>query len=229
VDHDFALLNADLAGLAKKLADTELSASTILEHAKAFKRLIEICEEYEETKTCRQSQSTRPIVSEQKEEIQATIIRAELYLRNMKMAQDSLQSLSAVLYNRINKQDTDSMKTIAVVTLVFLPATFVSAVFSTGVFNFHASESSDHPRTISKYGWVYLLVCLLSTTLTLVSWVCWYRWGRVWLEKLKFSKIHSDGRKKNPEDSVEARRDSKPSLSQMFSTQDQNETDLEAS
>ncbi len=68
--------------------------------------------------------------------IHATIIRAELYLRHVKMAQTSLQSLSAVLYNRINKQDTDSMKTIAVVTLVFLPATFVSAIFSTGVFNF---------------------------------------------------------------------------------------------
>jgi Mg2+ and Co2+ transporter CorA len=44
------------------------------------------------------------------------------------MSQDVLQSLTAVLYNRINKQDADSMKTIAVVTLVFLPATFVSAV-----------------------------------------------------------------------------------------------------
>jgi hypothetical protein len=98
------------------------------------------------------------------------------------------------------------MKTIAVVTLVFLPATFVSAIFSTGIFNFHVSEPSDQPRVISKYGWVYLLACLLSTTLTLVSWVCWYRWGRVWLEKLKFSRINSDDRK-IPSKSTEARQD----------------------
>jgi Mg2+ and Co2+ transporter CorA len=206
VDHDFTLLNADLAGLAKKLADTELSASTILEHAKAVQRLVKICEEYEEVNTPGQSQSAGRLVSEQNEEIQSTIIRAELYLRNMKMAQDVLQSLSAVLYNRINKQDTDSMKTIAVVTLVFLPATFVSAIFSTGIFNFHVSEPSNQPRVISKYGWVYLLACLLSTTFTLVSWVCWYRWGRVWLEKLKFSRIHSDERE-IPSKGTEARQD----------------------
>lgn len=121
------------------------------------------------------------------------------------------------------------MKTIAVVTLVFLPVTFVSAVFSTGIFNFHASESPDNPRTISKYGWVYLLVCLLSTSLTLISWVCWYRWGRVWLEKLKFSKIHSDG-KKNPIGGAEAHHDSKPSLSQTLfekRKQAEKETDPE--
>jgi hypothetical protein len=194
-DHDLTLLNADLAGLAKRIADSELSASTILGQAKAFQRIVGICEESESSNPTGQRQSTRPIVSEQKEEIEATIIRGELYLCNMKMAQNVQQSLSAVLYNSINKQDTDSMKTIAVVTLVFLPATFVSAIFSTGIFNFHASEPGDQPRTISKYGWVYLLVCLLSTTLTLVSWECWYRWGRVWLEKLKFSRIHSSGKR----------------------------------
>jgi hypothetical protein len=119
VDHDFALLNADLAGLAKKLADTELSASTILEHAKALQRLVGYCEDYEALNARGQRSSAEPIFSENKEEIQATIIRAELYLRHVKMAQTSLQSLSAVLFNRINKQDTDSMKTIAAVTLGF--------------------------------------------------------------------------------------------------------------
>jgi hypothetical protein len=187
VDHDFALLNADLAGVAKKLADTELSASTVLEHAKGLQRLIGICEDYQAV-----GQPNRQPASEQREEVHATIVRAELFLKNTKMAQDVLHSLSAVLYNRISKQDTDSMKTIAVVTLVFLPATFVSAIFSTGIFDFHASESPDNPRTVSKYGWIYLLSCVLSTVLTLFSWICWYRWGRVWLEKLQFSRIHSD-------------------------------------
>jgi hypothetical protein len=194
IDHDFTLLNADLAGIVKKVADTELSASTVHEHAKSIQRLIEICEDLQSS-----SSATSRIFCEQREEIQSTIIRAELYLKHMKMTRDVLQSLTAVLYNRISKQDTDSMKTIAVVTLVFLPATFISAVFSTGIFNFHASESSDNPRTVSRYGWVYLLACVLSTVLTLISWSCWYRWGRVWLEKLNFSRIHSysGGRKRS--------------------------------
>jgi len=148
IDYDFALLNADLAGISKKVADSVLSASTILEHAKCLQRLVSVCEEYETVKLPGQNQPASQLLSEQREEIQATILRSELYLKHMQMAQSLLQSLTAVLYNRISKQDTDSMKTIAVVTLVFLPATFVSAVFSTGIFNFQASEPPDRPRTI---------------------------------------------------------------------------------
>ena len=36
------------------------------------------------------------------------------------------------------------MKTIAVVTLVFLPATLVSTAFSAGVFNFQANPGKQH-------------------------------------------------------------------------------------
>lgn len=110
------------------------------------------------------------------------------------MTQDVSQSLTAVLYNRINKQESQSMKAIAVVTLFFLPATFVSAVFSTGIFNFQVSDPLDKPRTISKYDWVYLLTCVLSTIFTLLSWIFWYRWGRVWLERLKFFSVTCAGK-----------------------------------
>ena len=127
--------------------------------------------------------------TEQKEEIQAVITRAEVYLKHSKMIQDVLRSQEALLYNRINKQDTQSMKTIAVATLVFLPGTFVSAIFSTGIFNFQASEPPNEPKTISKYGWIYLLSCILSTIITLVAWLGWYCWGRTWLEKLEFHNI----------------------------------------
>lgn len=191
VSYDFGLLNADLAGIAKQIADTELSSSTMMEQAKSLQRLVKICEACEADSD--PSQKHPRGLPEQDEEIQATITRAELYLKHTKMIQDVLQSLTAVLYNRINKQDTGAMKTIAVVTLVFLPATFVSAVFSTGIWNFHASEPQDHPKTVSKHGWVYLLVCILSTSLTILSWVCWYRWGRHWLEKHEFSRMQRSG------------------------------------
>lgn len=197
MDYDFALLNADIAGVSKKVADTELSASTIVEHANSLQRLTLICDSIEN--------KTDHVISERQEELRSTIIRGELFLKHLKMTHDVLQNLTAVLFNRINKQDTDSMKTIAVVTLVFLPATFVSAVFSTGIFNFHASEEPGQEKTVSKYGWVYLLTCLLSTFLTLGSWICWYRWGRLWLEHLKFSRIQSSVKGGRPVGDVSAR------------------------
>jgi hypothetical protein len=79
----FEILNADLAGLAKKTADTELSAATILEHAKSLQRLIQVCEAYEALDTSFQDHPVRKITSEPREEVQATITRSELYLRNM--------------------------------------------------------------------------------------------------------------------------------------------------
>ena len=200
MDHDFTLLNADIAGASKKVADTELSASTIVEHARSLQRIISICENCGDCE-----KQTTQVISEPYEELQSTIIRGELFLKHLKMTHDVLQDLTAVLFNRINKQDTDSMKTIAVVTLVFLPATFVSAVFSTGIFNFHATEEVGQERTVSKYGWVYLLTCLLSTSLTLGSWVCWYRWGRLWLEHLKFNRIQSLGKDRQVMGDISAR------------------------
>jgi hypothetical protein len=190
VDYDFNALNADLAGLAKEIAENELAVSTILEHAKALQRLAKICERYEALRTPSLAKSLGPadegqIPSEQLEEIQGTITRGEIYARHVKMTQDVLQSLTAVLYNRINKNDTQSMKTIAVATLFFLPATFVSAIFSTGVFNFQAGEAAADQRVISRYGWVYLVVCLVLTVVTLVAWICWYLWGGAWIDKFR--------------------------------------------
>jgi hypothetical protein len=141
VEYDFSKLNADLTGVARNIADNELSVSTIT--------------------------------------------RAEMYLKHTKMTQDVLQSLTAALYNRINKSDTRSMKTIAVATLFFLPATFVSAIFSTGIFNFQAGENPGEERVISKYGWVYLVVSLVLTALTLVVWTVLFLWGEMWLDNMR--------------------------------------------
>jgi CorA-like Mg2+ transporter protein len=208
ISHDFELLNADIAGLSKRAADNALSASTILEHAKALQRLLAICEEYEVPVGENQHHTRAKITSEQHEETQSTITRAELYLQFTKMTQAVLQSQTAILYNRINKRDSQSMKTIAVVTLFFLPATFVSAVFASGVFNFHASELANNPHTISKYGWVYLLVCLLATACTLVLWLVWYVWGHKVFETSRLSRLGQRGKLTSA--SADARTKAKP-------------------
>jgi hypothetical protein len=208
ISHDFELLNADIAGLSKRAADNALSTSTIFEHAKALQRLVAICDEYEVPVGENQHHTRAKITSEQHEEIQSTITRAGLYLQFTKMTQAVLQSQTAILYNRINKQDSQSMKTIAIVTLFFLPATFVSAVFASGVFNFHASEPANNPHTISKYGWVYLLVCLLATVCTLVLWLVWYVWGRKVLETSRLSQLGQRGKLTSA--SADARTKAKP-------------------
>jgi len=182
-------LNADLARLSRQAADTTLSVSTMLHHATALLRLAELVESKDKSTFGTSAASSAWPSSYTKEEIRSTILRAELFLKNAAMVDRLVESMRAVLYNRITKHDSNSMKTIAVVTLFFLPSTFVSAVFSTGVFNFRADEGDNQqPQTITRWAWVYLLVCLLLTFLTLLLWLFWYLWGSLWLEKLHLTR-----------------------------------------
>jgi hypothetical protein len=202
VEYDYSKLNADLTGVARNIADHELSVSTMLEHARSFQRVADICERIRHrSKTTSASPANSGLLtvgitapqtlgsesgfSLLHEDIQSTITRAEIYLKHIKMTQDVLASLTAALYNRINKSDTRSMKTIAVVTLFFLPSLFVAAIFSTGIFNFQAGEDPSDERVISRYGWVYLMVTLLLTGLTLTVWTVWFFWGEMWLDTLR--------------------------------------------
>lgn len=176
VSDDLRDLNADLAGFARRVADVEVSASTILEHSKALQRLIVVCESDEK-------HSPSMVTTEQREVIQATITRELIWLKHVKMMQDMVQNHRAVLYNRINRHDTQSMKTIAVVTLFLLPATLVSTIFST-LLSFDGPGSLKNKGDATKYSWIYFLACMLASALALVSWLVWYVWGREWLEKL---------------------------------------------
>jgi hypothetical protein len=202
IDYDFGRLNADLTSIAQDIADNELSVATILDHARGFLRVVDICERLLHPTAANSTQAgdsaktnTDDVASQNPyegppfnylhEEVQSTISRAEMYLKHTKMTNNVLTSLTAALYNRINKSDTRSMKTIAVVTLFFLPSLFVASIFSTGIFNFQAGENPGEERVISRYGWIYLLATLLLTAVTLVVWTIWFVWGEMWLDNLR--------------------------------------------
>ena len=69
------------------------------------------------------------------------------------------------------KKDGYSMKTLAVVTMCFLPATSVSSILAMPLFDWTATRSSVvHPRI-----WVYFLLTTLLTAVTLISWWLWQR------------------------------------------------------
>jgi len=96
------------------------------------------------------------------------------------------QILIEIYCNRISETDSDataaiaeetrrdaiSMRTIAVVTLIFLPATFVSAIFSITFFQ------TGGPFEINKL-WLYPAVVFATTIVVLMYWWLWHRkWQR---------------------------------------------------
>ena len=65
------------------------------------------------------------------------------------------------------------MKTLAAVTVVFLPGTFVAALFSMPLFQWD-TRTKPH-SAISKQFWIYWATTLPLTVVTLALWVAWMR------------------------------------------------------
>ena len=62
------------------------------------------------------------------------------------------------------------MKTIAAVTIVFLPGTFIAALFAMPLFQWDAVGDS---KVVSNRFWIYWAVTVPLTFLTLLFWLLW--------------------------------------------------------
>ncbi|RDW82808.1 hypothetical protein BP6252_03920 [Coleophoma cylindrospora] len=78
-------------------------------------------------------------------------------------------SRASVLIGEEARADNLAMKTISILGLVFLPGTFISALFSTAFFNFAPAENG----VVSSKFWIYWAV---TVPVTLVTFATWYRW-----------------------------------------------------
>ncbi|KAI0538520.1 hypothetical protein GGR58DRAFT_468104 [Xylaria digitata] len=81
---------------------------------------------------------------------------------NLEIAQNGLQVA------KTTQRDSELMKSIALLTMVFLPATFVATLFSMGIFEW----SGEHGEiiTVSPYIWLYVVVTVAITSLTFGTW-----------------------------------------------------------
>ncbi|OCK99289.1 uncharacterized protein K441DRAFT_602405 [Cenococcum geophilum 1.58] len=97
-----------------------------------------------------------------------------------------LYSIIAQLDNRLNakmsassSRDSTAMKTLAFITTLFLPGTFVATVFSMSMFNWGASASDkSSSRVVSSYFWVYWAVTVPLTLIVAFSWRLWWNWEK---------------------------------------------------
>ncbi|KAJ5163014.1 uncharacterized protein N7500_004844 [Penicillium coprophilum] len=78
---------------------------------------------------------------------------------------------------RATQLDSATMKTIAFVTLTFLPPTFICAIFSMSFFDF----GGDSGWTMSNKFWVYWVFAIPTTILTTLVWTYWPEIRRILL------------------------------------------------
>ncbi|KAG9554580.1 hypothetical protein KCU71_g9460, partial [Aureobasidium melanogenum] len=75
---------------------------------------------------------------------------------------------------RATRADSVAMKTIAIVTLTFLPATYVSAILGMNFFSYNPDTHGGH-ITYSPDLWIYFVVSIPLTVAVLTIWWVWQR------------------------------------------------------
>lgn len=88
------------------------------------------------------------------------------------------------------RKDSMSMKIIAAVTLIYLPATFVCSLFGTNLVVLDTSPDGSEPSfVVSKLWWLYLAFAAPLTMLTIFGFWLWRRFRETPKQKLEKSPI----------------------------------------
>ncbi|PMD17120.1 hypothetical protein NA56DRAFT_544014, partial [Hyaloscypha hepaticicola] len=73
---------------------------------------------------------------------------------------------------RESKRDSSAMKAIALLTMFFLPGTFVAVFFAMPLFDWEAPTSST---VLKSRFWIYWAVTVPATAIVLVLWRMWFK------------------------------------------------------
>ena len=74
------------------------------------------------------------------------------------------------------RRDGAAMKTMATVTMLYLPATFVCSLFGTNLVALSTNDPADPVFVVSGLWWMYLVAAVPLTLLNLLVWRVWLAW-----------------------------------------------------
>jgi hypothetical protein len=90
---------------------------------------------------------------------------AELSLRHNSAMKDMAEDSRHIAM--LTRKDSTDMRIIAVVTLLFLPGTFIATFFSADFFNFLPDAQE---QIVSKWVWLYFVLTIALTGLVFIGW-----------------------------------------------------------
>ncbi|KAB5528015.1 hypothetical protein GE09DRAFT_411675 [Coniochaeta sp. 2T2.1] len=144
----------------------------------------------------------RDIMLEELKGLKASAELGQVQRRNLQLR---AETRIAMLYSRISRRDSkvsigvageshkiaemmreDSrmVRSIAVVSFMFLPATFVAAIFSTGLVDFQQNN-----LVVSRYWWVFVCLASVLTALVVLGWVMVRPVDRRWLRTVQMRSV----------------------------------------
>ena len=184
-DESYELLNEEIHHLQLMICNSRGETEIVITFLKILTIILEV----------NTDKAADPILFQNIDNI---IHRCNLMLAHLTATSAVVNSQMACLFNLINQRDarlsyelgqtmkqiagdslrdSSAMKTISILTLVFLPGTFVSAIFSTTIFDFtNADAGAGRYGKVAPAWWIYLVCCVLSTLTTVGIWAIWMRW-----------------------------------------------------
>ncbi|KAL1646100.1 hypothetical protein SLS58_003520 [Diplodia intermedia] len=88
-----------------------------------------------------------------------------------------ISNITSLAFNIVTQEDSRSMHTIALITLVFLPSTLIATVFSSSFFDF--SMADDDKTTgvhLSSLFWIFWVISIPVTLVVVCFWWC-FKWN----------------------------------------------------
>ncbi|SMR49802.1 unnamed protein product [Zymoseptoria tritici ST99CH_3D1] len=106
----------------------------------------------------------------------------QLRLRSLEKRMANVISLSFNLVtqqdSRIMQDDSNAMKAIAVLTLIFLPATGISSIFSMPFFELEGGKAGRKVLRVAQSFWIFCVIAVPMTGILFGAWFMWYRAAR---------------------------------------------------
>ncbi|KAF2471170.1 uncharacterized protein BDR25DRAFT_285625 [Lindgomyces ingoldianus] len=100
--------------------------------------------------------------------------RNELSLKISKIA--AHESHMNTIIAKSSVEYSSDMQLISVVTLLFLPGTFMATLFSASFWNFQPGHQGP---VVSRWGWVYFVITITLTLTVFAVWRFFSRWERM--------------------------------------------------
>lgn len=177
-------LNADLGFI-------EMGLTMLLRHLKKFNTLIETFGQKEmvfAVTTSKDDGNTRIHVRETDRILQhdadylgglseSCLERVRQIKQKVEIQLVAVQNFIAQRDNRINRDDSFSMKTLSIMSMALLPGTFVASFFAMPFFSFGTDQ------VVNGHFWIYWAVTLPFTVVVFTGWI-----GLLWWNKIHPSK-----------------------------------------
>ncbi|KAF3108574.1 hypothetical protein TWF102_010699 [Orbilia oligospora] len=121
----------------------------------------------------------------------ATVEMSKILEQTGKLTAENRKEAKLMSQIAINTQkDGQSMKIIAILTMIFLPGSFVSSVFGWNIISFDVSEDGSQSLVISKGGLQIFLISFFTFTIVTIS-GCWI-WIWVWNSQKSLTLANAD-------------------------------------